>query len=188
MNVEALIAGHLHHVFNPDAVDDPDYELAEDDVATFIGVMPDDPDSHSKVVSVYMTGSAPSTHTMKGGALVSEVRDPDQPGITEVEAAARRELRRQEAIDHRKAAIHMPYIQVIARDTTYKGASDLAWMVHNELDGRTDWTLTDEDDNETRIMCIQSMQLPFPSGKDSQDRKLFSHNYQLWVDNYHDPV
>lgn len=125
-----------------------------DDVEVFVGVMPDEPDSHDKVVSVYMSGSSPSMHTMKGMST-----------------------------DY-KAAIHLPNIQVIARDTTYPGASDLAWMVHDDLDGRTDWTLTGEDDSEIKIMGIQAMQLPFPSGKDSQDRKLFSHNYQLWIDNY----
>ena len=127
MNVETLLAGHLETTLS---------------IPTYVGVMPDDQTSPDKLISVYMTGSAPSDRTFQRGAT-----------------------------------IYHPYIQIIVRDKKYELARDLAWQVHNELDGRTEWTL-----ETVRIMAIQAMQLPFPSGKDSQDRKLFSHNYQLWIE------
>lgn len=127
MNVETLLAGHLEDTLN---------------VPAYVGVMPDDERTPDRLMSVYMTGSAPSDRTFK-----------------------------------REAIIHHPYIQVIVRDKKYELARDLAYLVHSELDGRTEWVI-----ETVRIMAIQAMQLPFPSGKDSQDRKLFSHNYELWVE------
>lgn len=127
MNVESEIADYLEE------------NLAE---TVFVGVMPDDEDSPDRVISIYMTGSAPSYRTMQ----------PD-------------------------AVIHMPIIQIITREVTYIKSQELAWDVHYEIDGLGNWQLP-----SNKVMSIQSMQVPFPTGKDSQDRKLFSQNYQLWVD------
>lgn len=176
MQVEALIAGHLENYFETNR--------NLEDAPCFIGIMPDDQNSYNRLVSVYMTGSSPSIHSFRGNSA-SKVPDPDEPGITEVEANARRELLRKAQIKDRQASIHMPQVQIISRDVNYADSQQLAWNVYEELDGRTNWILG-ENDNETRIICIQSMQLPFPSGKDSQDRKLFSQNYQLWVDPNHE--